>query len=277
MKRLAALLLLVFALAKLVVAQSTIPVITEATIRGDMALHVCKNKERLEAVKSLFKSKGVSDAELTVENHDGVENLVFTKKGKKADEIIVIGAHYDKVSNGCGALDNWTGIVVLANLIAEYKGVATDKTLIFVAFGREEEGLLGARMFVRQIPKENRGQYCSMVNLDSFGLTYPNVISNLSNGNMTEFAKQLAEEVKMPFSSPSFNAGADSSAFNEKDIPAITLSGMTSKWPEYLHTTKDKIDSVNQQAVFVGYNFALLFLSRIEPKPCGVFKKEKKS
>ena len=273
MGRVAISLSLVFAFANLVVAQSAKSPVTESTIRADMQLHVCKNKDRLEAVKSLLKAKGISDEELKAEDRDNVENLIFTKKGT-TDQIIVIGAHYDKVSDGCGALDNWTGIVVLANLMAAYKGVTTDKTLVFAAFGREEEGLLGARMFVKQIPKENRGQYCSMVNLDSFGLTYPNVLSNMSNKKMTEFAKQLADEVKMPFSAPTIvDADADSSAFNEKDIPALTLSGLTSKWKDYLHTTKDKIDYVNQQAVFVGYNFASLYLRRIETLPCGAFRK----
>ena len=266
----------ILAIANFAVAQSAKTAVAEETIRADMKLHVCKTKDRFEAVKGLLKTKGITDTDFTVVNHDNVENLIFTKKGQTED-IIVIGAHYDKVGYGCGALDNWTGIVVLANLMAAYKGVVTEKTLVFAAFGREEEGLLGARMFVKQIPKENRAQYCSMVNLDSFGMTYPNVISNTSNARMVEFAKQVAEEVKMPFIAPSIvDADADSTAFNEKDIPAITLSGLTSRWKEYLHGDKDKIENVNQQAVFVGYNFASLFLSRIEPKPCDAFRKVKK-
>ena len=266
-------LIALLALANFIVAQSTPSAVTEESIRKDMDLHVCKNDERLDAVKNLFKLKGVSDEEMQVVKADHVENLIVTKKGK-TDETIVIGAHYDKVGAGCGAIDNWTGIVVLANLIAKYKSIETGKTLVFVAFGREEEGLLGAHAFVKSIPKERRVQFCAMVNLDSFGMGYPNVLTNLSDLQLVEFAKDVAEEVKMPLGTPAIiDADADSTAFRAKGIPAITLSGLTSKWKDYLHSSQDKIKNVNQQAVFVGYNFASLFLSKVEPKPCNAFRK----
>ena len=266
-------LLALLALANFIVAQSTPSAVTEESIRADMDLHVCKNGERLDAVKNLFKLKGVPEDEMQVVKVDHVENLILTKKGK-TDETIVIGAHYDKVGVGCGAIDNWTGIVVLANLIAKYKSIETGKTLVFAAFGREEEGLLGAHAFVKAIPKEKRIQFCAMVNLDSFGMGYPQVLANVSDLKLTEFAKEVAGEVKMPLGTPSIvDADADSSAFRAKDIPAITLSGLTSRWKEYLHTGQDKIKNVNHQGVFVGYNFASLFLSRVEPKPCNAFRK----
>ena len=273
MRRITTSLLLLLALVSFVAGQSMPSAVTEDTIRADMQLHVCNNGERLEAVKSLFKSKGVSDEEMKVEKVDHVENLILTKKGK-TEETIVIGAHYDKVGLGCGAIDNWTGLVVLANLFAKYKTIETGKTLVFVAFGREEEGLLGAHAFVKSIPREKRGQVCAMVNLDSFGLFYPQVLAHVSDGRLTEFAKELADEVKMPLGTPSIvGADADSSAFLAKDIPAITFSGLSSRWKEYLHTGQDKIKNVNHQAVFVGYNFASLFLNRVEPKPCNAFRK----
>src|SRR5205809_7443481 len=87
--------------------QTTVASINEESIKADMQLHVCKNGHRLEAVKALFRKKGASDDEIRIDALDGVENLVVEKKGK-SDETIIVGAHYDKVSNGCGALDNWT-------------------------------------------------------------------------------------------------------------------------------------------------------------------------
>lgn len=266
-------LFVTFAVAQFVVGQSEQAPVTQATIESDMQLHVCKNDDRLDAVKNLFKLKGASDEQMKVETVDHVTNLILTKKGK-SDETIVIGAHYDKVSAGCGAIDNWTGIVVLANLFGKYKNIETGKTLVFVAFGREEEGLIGARAFVKSIPKEKRVQICEMLNLDSFGMTYPQILLKVSDREMAMFARELADEVKMPLGSPTIeDADADSSAFREKDIPAITLSGLTARWRETLHTSQDKIKNVNHQAVFVGYNFANLLLTRIEPKPCDAFRK----
>jgi len=111
--------------------------------------------------------------------------------------------------------------------------------------------------------------------LDSFGFTYPQVLSNSSNAKMTKFAKELASEVKMPFADASLAgvADADSSSFLGKDIPAITFHGLSNKWPEYLHSSKDKLSNVNHQSVLVGYNFVALYLARVDPKPCDTFRK----
>ena len=238
-----------------------------------MLLHVCKNGDRLEAVKGLFKKMGAVDADLKVDKFDSVENLVIVKKGK-TEEMIVVGAHYDKVSNGCGAIDNWTGIVILANLFQSILNVPTDKTIVFVAFGKEELGLIGATAMAKSIPKEKRWQYCSMINFDSFGFTYPQVLSNSSSSKMTAFAKELALEVKMSFREASVSgADADSSAFLSKEIPAITFHGLSSNWSQYLHSTRDKLENVNHKSVLVGYNFAELYLTRLDLKPCNAFRK----
>jgi Zn-dependent M28 family amino/carboxypeptidase len=243
-------------------------------ITAEMQMHVCKNEERLEAVKRLFKKMGATDEDLKVEKFGNVENLTVTKKGKSADTIIV-GAHYDKVSDGCGAIDNWTGIVIITNLYGTIKNYQTEKTYVFTAFGNEEKGLVGSHAMAKAIPKENREQYCSMVNFDSFGFNYPQVLSNASSPKMTKLAKDLAKEVNMPFSEAAIdNADADSSSFVEKDIPAITFHGLSNKWQEYLHSSKDKIENVNLQSVLIGYNFAYLFMSRIDQGACGMFRKQ---
>jgi hypothetical protein len=255
------------------VAQQQPPIVALETIKSDLALVECKNADRLESVKKLFLSKGANADDIKVDGLRSVENIVVTKKGKTS-EIIIIGAHFDKSPSGCGAIDNWTGIVILANLYANFLNMATDKTLVFVGFGREEEGLIGSRAMANAIPKESRGQYCGMVNFDSFGLAYPQVLSNTSSPRMTSFAKELAVEVKMPFSEASVTgADADSSSFLNKEIPSITFHGLSNKWPEILHSSKDKLEAINPQSVLIGYQFGSLYLTRMDPKPCSAFRK----
>lgn len=262
------------AFASVAFAQSELPKVTEQSIKDDLARVVCKDKERGESVKQLFISKGAKPDDIVISGTKKVENIVVTKQGKTS-EIVVIGAHYDKVPEGCGAIDNWTGIVVLANIYAAFSAVETEKTLVFAAFGREEEGLIGSREMVKGIAKENRPQYCSMVNLDSFGLQFPQVLSNTSNTKMTKFAKELAEEVKMPFSQASLagTADADSSPFLDAGIPAITFHGLSSKWAEIIHSPSDKLEKVNARLVYVAFQFAALYVNRIDPKPCSLFRK----
>jgi Iap family predicted aminopeptidase len=127
----------------------------------------------------------------------------------------------------------------------------------------------------KAIPKENRAQYCSMVNFDSFGFNYPQVLSNASSPKMTKFAKDLAKEVNMPFSEASLagTADADSTSFVAKNIPGITFHGLSNRWQEYLHSSKDKIENVKFQSVLVGYQFGALFVSRIDAGGCDMFRK----
>src|SRR5436190_23903483 len=82
----------------------------------------CKNAERQAAVKALFERMGAPSSEITVEKIKSVENVVLRKKGL-SDEKIIVGAHYDKVEDGCGAIDNWTGIVTIAHLYKTFREV----------------------------------------------------------------------------------------------------------------------------------------------------------
>jgi len=247
---------------------------TKEKIASEIKLAPCRNGERLQAVRNLFLSMGAGEADLLDDKVKGMQNLRVIKKGR-TEEIVIVGAHYDKVADGCGAIDNWTGIVILANLYATIKDTETTKTFVFVAFDSEEQGLLGSGAFVKSVPKEKRNGYCSMVNFDSFGLGYPNILSNASNSMMIKSAQELAAELKMPLGVWTFNgADADSSSFQNNNIPAVTFDGLNDKWQQYLHTSNDKVDKINTSSVFVGYNFGLRYLAKIDGSDCSIFRKK---
>src|SRR4051794_39686824 len=77
---------------------------TVEDIERDVKLVPCKSEERLEAVQKVFRAMGASDADITVDDKKGTKNVVVTKKGT-TPETIIVGAHYDKVDDGCGAID----------------------------------------------------------------------------------------------------------------------------------------------------------------------------
>src|SRR5436309_336022 len=141
-------------------AQSTeISISTPEQIKAEFDSVPCKNEERLSAAKALFEKMGAPATDVSVDKYKNVENLVVRKSGA-TQEIIVIGAHYDKVAEGCGAVDNWTGIVALAHLYKSLKDVPLKKTVLFVAFGKEEKGLVGSHAMVDAIGKGEAAQYC---------------------------------------------------------------------------------------------------------------------
>jgi Zn-dependent M28 family amino/carboxypeptidase len=267
--------IIIFALCVSVFLQHTnkARIANEADIKADVELVPCKSDERLEAVKKLFIEKGAAESDLVVEKFDKVENLVITKKGTSR-ETVVIGAHYDKVDEGCGAIDNWTGIVILANLYGTIKDLTAAKTYKFVAFDKEEKGLVGSNATANAISETERGNYCSMVNIDSFGFSYPQVLDNASSSKMTDSAKALAKEMEIPFSEASLLgvADADSSSFKNIKVPAITFHGLSNDWRNYLHTSKDQLKNVNSTSVYVGYQFVLRYLMKIDAADCNSFR-----
>lgn len=268
-------LLLVLSLSINSPAQSTaVTISTEEDLKADIALAPCKDrKERLAAVKQLFLKAGAKETDVTIEKLKNVENFVVTKKGK-TDETVIVGAHYDKTETGCGAIDNWTGIVILANLYRTMKDFTTQKTYLFVGFDKEELGLVGSDAMAKEIPKEKRAGYCAMVNFDSFGFTYPQALRNISDTSLINLAKEVSDEMKLPFAKAGIEfASSDSESFRRRDIPAISLHGLSDQWQNYLHGPNDKISKVNTQSVYIGYRHGLVMLSKIDNKPCNAFRK----
>ena len=276
-------LLLALLLALSLVAQDTArSVVADQTMlsmaddfKADIDAVPCDNKERLNGVKALFAKHGAPADAITTEAYKNVENLVLKLPGKSA-ETIIIGAHYDMAGEGsCGAIDNWTGIVTLAHLYHTFKKLPQrDKTLLFVAFGSEEKGLVGARAMADAINKnKDNDQYCAMVNIDSLGLAATQVFENVSNKRLAQLAWDAADEQSLPFQRRTISgADADSSAFLKRKIPAVSLVGMPSNWQDFLHTKNDQARQVKLVNVYQGYRIALLLIAKINDQSCAAFR-----
>lgn len=232
----------------------------------------CDDADRFDEVRKLFRKVGATDAEIAIEKFDEATNIVLTVKGK-TDETIVVGGHFDKTTLGCGAIDNWTGVVIVANLYANFKDQKPDKTLKFVAFGKEELGLKGSRAMVEEIPRRDVDKYCAMVNFDSFGFTDIWTLETISDKSLINFAKEIAQKRNQPFAVKNFTgASSDSKSFRQRNIPAITLSSLDDNWRDYLHQDKDQLENINFEKVFRNLEFSYQYVKAIESKPCGHFR-----
>jgi Zn-dependent M28 family amino/carboxypeptidase len=232
----------------------------------------CDNADRLREVENLFRRVGAKDSEIVTEKYENVSNVVVTVKGK-TEETVVVGAHFDKTTLGCGVIDNWTGVVILANLYRNVKAGANDKTYKFVAFGKEEEGLIGSKALVDDIPNREVSNYCAMVNFDSFGFTETWTLETISDSSLINLAKEIAAARGETFAVMNFSgASSDSKSFRRKNIPAITLSGLDDNWREYLHQDKDQLEHINFDKVYGNLEFSFQYLKAIDGKPCGYFR-----
>lgn len=265
----------------LLLFQSSVPVVaqkapsavsTPEDIAKDFAAVPCDDKDRLAAVRALYERAGAQASSITMDRHANVENLVVTKPGA-SPETIVIGAHYDKTAEGCGAIDNWTGQVALTHLYRTLRDIPLKKTLVFVAFGREEKGLVGSRAMTRNIGADQVAGYCAMINIDSLGLGPPQVADNMSSRKLAAFTGDVAKEMDIPFAHASIGrANSDSSAFVAKKIPAVTIHGLNNDWSTILHSKQDQAGKVNATSVYLGYRLALAMIVRLDASACDAYR-----
>jgi carboxypeptidase Q len=95
-------------------------------------------------------------ADLEIPNRIGgpitASNVVAELRGsEKPDEFIVLGAHLDSWELGTGALDNGCNAALVIDALRAIKasGLQPRRSIRFVLFSGEEEGLLGSHAYVR--------------------------------------------------------------------------------------------------------------------------------
>ncbi len=93
-------------------------------------------------------------------------NIIAVKQGESAKQLIV-GAHYDSAPLGEGYSDNATGTGLLLEAAARIKSQDTPYTIVFVAFGAEEKGLLGSHFYARTMNELERRATIGMIDLDA--------------------------------------------------------------------------------------------------------------
>lgn len=103
-------------------------------------------------------------------------NVVYTKKSETLDaKTVVVGAHYDNVSNliinnqmigGDGTYNNATGVVAFLELARVLSPVELPYNVEFVAFGAEESGSFGSKYYINTLASDVREEVILMVNFD---------------------------------------------------------------------------------------------------------------
>lgn len=178
------------------------------------------------------------------------------------DEIVVIGAHYDHLGMGGtgsgsrepdviavhnGADDNASGV---AGIIEIAEKLALNKenrrSLVVVAFGAEEMGLIGSNYFVNN-PLIDLDKVVAMFNFDMIGrLKEDKSIAIGGTGTSTQSEEILnsmleGSELSASYSREGFGP-SDHAAFYGENIPVFFIS--TGAHQDY-HTPKDDIEFID--------------------------------
>jgi hypothetical protein len=150
-----------------------------AFLAGEIGERHFRKPMRLEAaaddIASAFRKIGY-EVRSQEYRHDGqpFRNLEATLPGgKRAEEIVLVGAHYDSVIGSPGADDNATGVAALLELAEVLKTESPDRTIRFVAFTNEEGpisrvGEKGSRIYAREARRRG-DQIVAMISIESIG------------------------------------------------------------------------------------------------------------
>lgn len=128
----------------------------------------------------------------------GTANVVATKQGTSAPaEELILGGHYDSIPSDCdlapGADDNGSGIGVIVEAARVMAQSRFERTIKFVCFSGEEQGLHGSEAYAARAAAEGE-QIIGVFNLDSVGWNdnYFRLFSNADSDWLGDLAYSMA-------------------------------------------------------------------------------------
>ena len=136
---------------------------------------VCISKEDGMALKEKLKTSG-SSATVKMTNNSNIinaRNVIATIKGSEIpEEEIIIGGHLDSWDLATGAIDNGIGSFAVIDIARAFQAnnLKPKRTVKFVMFMGEEQGLFGSRHMVAEAVKnDNIDNIKYMMNMDMAG------------------------------------------------------------------------------------------------------------
>lgn len=200
-----------------------------------------------------------------------MRNVLGYIRGKRSDEIVLVGAHYDHVGKRNtpinndsvfnGADDNASGVAAVLQVVKAFvaSGERPDRTIVFAFWDGEEMGLLGSYHFVEDYyrnitpplvvaPEIKAYINCDMVGRDKDGnkkhvIAYHSpekeVFEMWINDDIENFNLSLEPEFK---AMDDLSGGSDHMPFLENNVPIIFYH--TDLHKDY-HKLTDHADKIN--------------------------------
>ncbi len=231
------------------------------------------------------------EAEFTAENNDSTETgqNVIAYLDNKAENTVVIGAHYDHLGMGGegslyregeaihnGADDNASGVAMMLHLAdsLQKKRSPKNNNYLFIAFSGEEEGLLGSNYFVKN-PTIDTKKVTYMLNMDMVGrLNSENTLAVYGVGTspiLKQAVNANAGELKIA-ENESGVGPSDHTSFYLADIPVLHF--FTGQHEDY-HKPSDDTEKVNFEGMKIVSNYIFSIIKDLDNQPKLPFKKTK--
>lgn len=228
-------------------------------------------KEILKKIDTTLQGQAFEFPQLTAEIDLSFEKEIITTQNvvgliegtdeKLKNDFIIIGAHYDHVGLGYygamktsdtgkvhnGADDNASGTSALIELAEAFSLNKPKRSLIFIAFSGEENGLLGSRFYVNHQPLKSLEKTVAMFNFDMVGRNEPELLW-IGGAFYSEDLMKLIEKAndstkfELLYNTGLLNFSSDQAPFLKRNIPsAFFFSGLHDDY----HTPEDDFEKIN--------------------------------
>jgi hypothetical protein len=180
------------------------------------------------------------------------------------EQVVVLGGHLDSWDLGTGSIDDGFGVAAVLGAAKSIlaSGALAKRTIRFVLFTGEEQGLLGSRAYTQKHHAELDNFVCAII------LDWGNgPIKKFVLGGHIEFSGPLDElfgaiqDVGPPGAGDGYLTYTDAYAFTLSGVPAIAAFQDSPNYTLVGHSAADTLDKVN--ADILNRDSALLALSAV--------------
>ena len=194
---------------------------------------------------------GAKTVRMTVKNQNVTResrNVVCTIPGTdRADEEILLGGHYDSVYFSTGVYDNAAGCVVLMELMRYFRANPPRRTLKFVFFGSEEQGLLGSKHYAASHDLEKT---VFMVNADVGGSVLgANKAYLTCNKDGVAYVAALLNEGGYAFEVKQSIQSSDSIPMTDAGVPCLNINRAAAHGAGVMHSRLDTVSFLSARGL----------------------------
>jgi len=197
-----------------------------------------------------------------------VYNTVADLPGsEKPEEVVILGAHLDSWDLATGATDNGTGVtaVMEAARALVKLGLRPKRTIRFVLFTGEEQGLHGSREYV-EAHKDELDKISAVLVHDS-GTGRVETIALQGNPQVYDVVRQamapFRQLIGLKELSLQSSRGSDHHSFNRSSVPGFYCSLERANYSQTHHSQADTFDKVVRDDVVNGAQFLAVFANNI--------------
>ena len=222
---------------------------------------------------------GAVEAEINIQNSfseksaEVYNTVAEIRGGEKPDEVVIIGAHLDSWDLGTGATDNGTGSMAVLEAARALQKLAPKpkRTIRFVLFAGEEQGLNGSHAYVKA-HKNELGKLSGVLVHDSGTgkvLTVGLMANYAARETIDRALYPLAKAKDIGLAEPSLRTegGSDHVPFDEAGVPALWCVQDNADYDKTHHSQADTLDRVRWDDLTEGAQVLAVFAYNVAQLP----------